>query len=93
MYLTCLGDDPDGEQAAVEALLARNIVGLLVAPIADDQSYLKPWRNRTAMVFIDRRPRSSPPPTSSTTTTAAPGWPSPTCSTTATAASPSPATR
>src|SRR5690349_19419315 len=57
MYLTCLGDDPDGEQAAVEALLARNVVGLLLAPVADDQSYLKPWRERTSMVFLDRRPR------------------------------------
>lgn len=57
MYLTCLGQDPTGEQAAVEALLARNIVGLLIAPTADDQSYLRPWRDRTSMVFIDRRPR------------------------------------
>ena len=57
MYLTCLGEDPDCEQAALEALLARNVVGLLVAPIAEDQSYLKPWRDRTSMVFVDRRPR------------------------------------
>jgi LacI family transcriptional regulator len=57
MYLTCLGDDPDAEQAALETLLSRHMVGLIVAPIAADQSYLKPWRNHTAMVFIDRRPR------------------------------------
>ncbi len=57
VYLTCLGQDPQAEQAAVEALLSRNIVGLIVAPIADDQSYLRPWRERTAMVFVDRRPR------------------------------------
>jgi LacI family transcriptional regulator len=57
MYLTCLGDDLEAEQAAVEGLLARNVVGLLLAPIADDQSYLKPWRDRTSMVFLDRRPR------------------------------------
>jgi LacI family transcriptional regulator len=57
MYLTCLGDDADAEQAAVEALLARNVVGLLIAPIADDQSYLRPWREKTSMVFLDRRPR------------------------------------
>ncbi len=57
VYLTCLGQDPDGEQAAIEALLSRNIVGLIAAPIADDQSYLRTWRERTAMVFVDRRPR------------------------------------
>lgn len=57
MYLTCLGDDPAAEQPLVESLLSRNVVGLLVAPISDDQSYLKPWRERTSMVFVDRRPR------------------------------------
>lgn len=57
MYLTCLGDEAAAEQAAIETLLARNVVGLLVAPIAEDQSYLKPWRDRTSMVFLDRRPR------------------------------------
>jgi LacI family transcriptional regulator len=57
MYLTGLGQDPDTEQAAIETLLSRNIIGLVVAPVAADQSYLKPWRERTAMVFIDRRPR------------------------------------
>jgi len=57
MYLTCLGDDPDAEQPVLETVLSRHMVGLIVAPIAADQSYLKPWRNHTAMVFIDRRPR------------------------------------
>jgi LacI family transcriptional regulator len=57
MYLTCLGDDPDAEQAALETLLSRHMVGLIVAPIAADQSDHKPGRNHTAMVFIDRRPR------------------------------------
>lgn len=51
------GDDPAAEQPLVESLLSRNVVGLLVAPISDDQSYLKPWRERTSMVFVDRRPR------------------------------------
>ncbi len=57
VYLTCLGQDADGEQAAVEALLARNVIGLIAAPIAADQSYLRPWRDRASMVFLDRRPR------------------------------------
>ena len=30
--------------------------GLIVAPIAADQSYLQPWLNHIAMVFIDRQP-------------------------------------
>jgi LacI family transcriptional regulator len=57
VYLTCLGDDPATEQPAIEALLSRNVVGLLMAPVSDDQSYLKPWRERTSMLFVDRRPR------------------------------------
>ncbi len=57
MYLTCLGQDAEGEQVAIEALLARNVVGLLAAPVAGDQSYLRPWQDRASMVFLDRRPR------------------------------------
>ncbi len=57
MYVTCLGQDAQDEQATLQTLLGRHMVGLIVAPIAADQSYLKPWRNHTAMVFIDRRPR------------------------------------
>lgn len=57
VFVTCLGDDPDDEQPALESLLSRNLTGLIVAPVAGDQSYLKPWRNNTAILFIDRRPR------------------------------------
>jgi LacI family transcriptional regulator len=57
MFLTCLGDRAEDEQPALEALLSRNLVGLIVAPVAPDQSYLKPWRSRTTMMFVDRRPR------------------------------------
>ena len=57
VFVTCLGDDPDEEQPALESLLSRNLAGLIIAPIAQDQSYLKPWRNHTAMLFVDRRPR------------------------------------
>jgi LacI family transcriptional regulator len=55
--VSCLGNIPDNEQLTLETLLSRQLVGLIAAPIAPDQSYLKPWRNNTAMVFIDRRPR------------------------------------
>lgn len=57
LNVTCLGDAPDDEQGTLETLLSRHLVGLIAAPIAPDQSYLKPWRNHTAMVFLDRRPR------------------------------------
>jgi LacI family transcriptional regulator len=56
VFVTSLGTDGDHEQAAVQSLLGRQIVGLITTPIAADQSYLKPWQSRTAMVFIDRPP-------------------------------------
>ena len=54
--VTSFGDDPASEQAAVEALLSRQIVGLISVPVANDQSYLRHWQDRVAMVFIDREP-------------------------------------
>src|SRR4051812_18175013 len=56
VFVTSLGTDGHDEQAGVEALLGRQIVGLVSTPVAADQSYLRPWQRRTAMVFIDRRP-------------------------------------
>jgi LacI family transcriptional regulator, galactose operon repressor len=56
VFVTSLGTDGDHEQAGVEALLSRQVVGLISTPVAADQSYLKPWQARTAMVFIDRPP-------------------------------------
>jgi LacI family transcriptional regulator len=45
------------ERAALEALLRRQISGLIVACVSADQSYLAPWQERTPMVFVDRAPR------------------------------------
>jgi LacI family transcriptional regulator len=45
------------ERSAVEALLRRQISGLIVACVSADQSYLAPWQERTAMVFVDRAPK------------------------------------
>ena len=45
------------EQAALEALLRRQISGLIVACVSADQSYLAPWEARTPMVFVDRAPK------------------------------------
>jgi LacI family transcriptional regulator len=56
VFVTSLGTDGAHEQAGVEALLGRQIVGLISTPVATDQSYLKPWQPRTVMVFIDRPP-------------------------------------
>jgi LacI family transcriptional regulator len=57
VIVTSVGYDPQNEQQAIEALLRRQVVGLIVCPIALDQSYLRPWQERTPMVFIDRTPR------------------------------------
>lgn len=57
VFITSLGNDPADERAGVEALLGRQVAGLITTPISADQSYLKPWQSRTALVFIDRTPR------------------------------------
>ncbi len=54
--VTSLGSEPGRERPVVEALLRRQISGLLIAPIAPDQSYLKPWLEQAPIVFIDREP-------------------------------------
>ena len=51
-----VGTDGTYEQIGVEALLGRQIVGLISTPVGADQSYLMRWRSRTAIVFIDRAP-------------------------------------
>ena len=56
LFVTSVGTDGKYEQAGVEALLGRQIAGLISTPVAADQSYLMRWRSRTTMVFIDRAP-------------------------------------
>lgn len=56
VIVTSLGFDGDHEQEAVEALLQRQVLGLISCPVAPDQSYLTPWAQRTALVFVDRAP-------------------------------------
>ena len=56
LFVTSVGTDGKYEQAGVEALLGRQITGLISTPVAADQSYLMRWQSRTAMVFIDRAP-------------------------------------
>jgi len=56
VFITSLGQDGAEEQRRVEALLGRQLVGLITTPISGDQSYLRPWQDRTTIVFIDRSP-------------------------------------
>ena len=56
VIVTSLGYQPEFEQGAVEALLQRQVLGLIACPVSPDQSYLVPWLQRTPMVFVDRAP-------------------------------------
>jgi LacI family transcriptional regulator len=51
------GQSAERERSALEALLRRQISGLIVACVSADQSYLVPWQERTPMVFVDRAPK------------------------------------
>ncbi len=57
VIVTSLGYEPSHEQEAVETLLKRQVQGLIICPVAPDQAYLRPWQERTPMVFIDRGPQ------------------------------------
>ncbi|MDO9378311.1 MAG: LacI family DNA-binding transcriptional regulator [Nocardioidaceae bacterium] len=56
VVVTSLGHDPDRERPSVEALLHRQLVGLIVVPTSPDQSYLAPWAAQAPVVFVDRAP-------------------------------------
>ena len=56
VFITSLGQDGAEEQGRVEALLGRQLTGLISTPVAADQSYLRPWKKRLTIVFIDRAP-------------------------------------
>ena len=57
VVVSSLGPDAESERPALEALLRRQISGLIVACVGADQSYLAAWRERTPMVFVDRAPK------------------------------------
>lgn len=54
--VTSLGDDPGRERAVLEPMLRRQLAGVVLAPISDDQSSLAAWASRTPFVFVDRAP-------------------------------------
>ena len=56
VFVTSLGDDGADERPGVEALLSRQVFGLITTPTSPDQSYLRRWQDRTTIVFIDRPP-------------------------------------
>ena len=57
VVVSSLGQDAERERSALEALLRRQISGLIVACASADQAYLAPWQSRTPMVFVDRPPK------------------------------------
>ncbi|MDQ2814106.1 MAG: LacI family transcriptional regulator [Actinomycetota bacterium] len=57
VVVTSLGRGLESERPALEALLRRQISGLIVACVSADQAYLAPWQERTPMVFVDRAPK------------------------------------
>lgn len=56
VFITSLGKNGADEQGRVEALLGRQLTGLITTPVSEDQSYLVPWQDRMTIVFIDRSP-------------------------------------
>jgi LacI family transcriptional regulator len=56
IVVTSLGEDPALERNIIETTVRRQIDGLIIAPIAADQSYLAPWQDSFPIVFIDRVP-------------------------------------
>lgn len=56
VIIASVGYEAERERPAVEALLHRQVAGLVATPVSPDQSYLAPWMRRTPMVFVDRTP-------------------------------------
>ncbi|HXH36539.1 MAG TPA: LacI family DNA-binding transcriptional regulator [Plantibacter sp.] len=54
--VTSLGDDPVRERPVLESMLRRQLSGLVIAPITEDQRDLVSWASRTPFVFVDRAP-------------------------------------
>jgi len=57
VFAASLDDDPEREKALVRAFLRRRVDGLILTPIARNQSYVIPEHSRELpLVFIDREP-------------------------------------
>jgi LacI family transcriptional regulator len=80
VVVTSLGHSDERERSALEALLRRQISGLIVACVSADQSYMAPWQERTPIVFVDRAPTPSRPHVADSRATGPP-WPRTDCTT------------
>jgi LacI family transcriptional regulator len=56
VILTSVGWEPSHEQRSLEAVLKRQVAGMIICPVGRDMSYLRPWQERTPLVFVDREP-------------------------------------
>jgi LacI family transcriptional regulator, galactose operon repressor len=56
VILTSVGWKPTHEQRSIEAVLKRQVAGMIICPVGRDMSYLRPWQKRTPLVFVDREP-------------------------------------
>jgi LacI family transcriptional regulator, galactose operon repressor len=56
VILTSVGWEPSHEQRSLEAVLKRQVAGMIICPVGKDMSYLRPWQERTPLVFVDREP-------------------------------------
>jgi len=54
--VTSVGAEAQQEKEIVSRLLGHSLSGLVIAPVATDNSYLKRWRDRLPIVFVDRAP-------------------------------------
>ncbi|MGH3639893.1 MAG: LacI family DNA-binding transcriptional regulator [Mycobacterium sp.] len=56
--VTGLGETPEEERTALEAMLRRQVSGLILASISHDHRYLASWAAQIPMVFVDRPPQN-----------------------------------
>ncbi|MFG1929653.1 LacI family DNA-binding transcriptional regulator [Mycobacterium sp. NPDC048908] len=56
VIVTGVGWEPSHEQQSIESLLKRQVAGMIICPVGRDMSYLRPWQQRTPLVFVDREP-------------------------------------
>jgi LacI family transcriptional regulator len=56
VIVTAVGWEPSHEQQSIEAVLKRQVSGMIICPVGRDMSYLRVWQKRTPLVFVDREP-------------------------------------
>jgi LacI family transcriptional regulator len=56
VIVASVGWEPSHEQRSIEAVLKRQVAGMIICPVGADMSYLRPWQARTPLVFADREP-------------------------------------